>query len=214
MSSYFTLRLHPPILYWGFVFTIYWGFVLIGYFETLSLDCSLRLPPHHCYVILLRLCSSVWGFGPRCGRHMLLLFVLHIWSVFRICTRVIQFHLYLCLGKLMQILFGLNLPFSFFAFYANFLFFNCVIHYFGLQVHAARLILSLVFVGSQVLICVDIIVPCLLWGDKRLTLPSPHHIITFNFVVLLRNLLLIQFVLEILMDWLMVYALFINGSTF
>ena len=50
----------------------------------------------------------------------------------------------------------------FFTFYANFLFFNCVIHYFGLQVHAARLILSLVFVGSQVLICVDIIVPCLL----------------------------------------------------
>ena len=62
----------------------------------------------------------------------------------------------------MQILFGLNLPFSFFALDANFLFFNCVIHYFGLQVHAARLILSLVFVGSQVLICVDIIVPCLL----------------------------------------------------
>ena len=79
----------------------------------------------------------------------------------------------------MQILFGLNLPFSFFAFYANFLFFNCVIHYFGLQVHAARLILSLVFVGSPVLICVHIIVPCLLWGDKRLMLPSPHHIITF-----------------------------------
>ena len=49
-----------------------------------------------------------------------------------------------------------------FSFYANFLFFNCVIHYFGLQVHAARLILSLVFVGSPVLICVDIIVPCLL----------------------------------------------------
>ena len=23
VSSYFTLRLHPPILYWGFVFTIY-----------------------------------------------------------------------------------------------------------------------------------------------------------------------------------------------
>ena len=62
----------------------------------------------------------------------------------------------------MQILFGLNLPFSFFAFDANFLFFNCVIHYFGLQVDAARLILSLVFVGSQVLICVDIIVPYLL----------------------------------------------------
>ena len=60
----------------------------------------------------------------------------------------------------------------FFTFYANFLFFNCVIHYFGLQVHAARLILSLV------------IVPCLLWGDKRLMLPSPHHFITFNFVVL------------------------------
>ena len=63
----------------------------------------------------------------------------------------------LCLGKLMQILFSLNLPFSFFTFYANFLFFYCVIHYFGLQVHAARLILSLVFVGSPVLICVDII---------------------------------------------------------
>ena len=157
VSSYFTLRLHPPILYKGFVFIIYWGFVLIGYFETLSLDCSLRLPPHHCYVILLRLCSSVWGFGPRCGRHMLLLFVLHMWFVCRICTRVIHFHLYLCLGKLMQILFGLNLPFSFFAFYANFLFFNCVIHYFGLQVQAARLILSLVCVGSPVLICGDII---------------------------------------------------------
>ena len=57
----------------------------------------------------------------------------------------------------MQILFGLNLPFSFFAFYANFLFFNCVIHYFGLQVQAARLILSLVCVGSPVLICGDII---------------------------------------------------------
>ena len=65
VSSYFTLRLHPPILYWGFVFIIYWGFVLIGYFETLSLDCSLRLPPHHCYVILLRLCSSVWGYVPQ-----------------------------------------------------------------------------------------------------------------------------------------------------
>ena len=40
----------------------------------------------------------------------------------------------------MQILFGLNLSFLFFAFDANFLFLNCVIHYFGLQVHAARLI--------------------------------------------------------------------------
>ena len=69
------------------------------------------------------------------------------------------------------------------SFYANFLFFTCVIHYFGLQVHAARLILSRVFVASPVLICVDIVVPCLLWGDKRLMLPSPHHIITFNFVV-------------------------------
>ena len=39
-------------------------------------------------------------------------------------------------------------------------------------------------IGSPVLICVDIIVPCLLRGDKRLMLPSPHHIITFNFVVL------------------------------
>ena len=57
----------------------------------------------------------------------------------------------------MQILFGLNLPFSFFAFYANFLFFNCVIHYFGLQVQAARLILSLVCAGSPVLICGEII---------------------------------------------------------
>ena len=75
---------------------------------------------------------------------------------------MIHFHLYWCLGKLMQILFGLNLPFSYFAFDANFLFiylfifilfyfihlfiyFDCVIPYFGLQVHAARLILSLVF---------------------------------------------------------------------
>ena len=46
------------------------------------------------------------------------------------------------------------------------------------------MILSLVFVGSPLLICVDIIVPCLLSGDKTLTLPSPRHTITFNFVVL------------------------------
>ena len=45
-------------------------------------------------------------------------------------------------------------------------------------------------------------------------LPSPHHIITFNFDVLLTNLLLIHFVLGIVMDSLMVYALFIKGSTF
>ena len=54
-----------------------------------------------------------------------------------------------------------ELPFSFFTFYANFLFFNCVTHYSGVQVHAAGLILSLVFVSSPVLICVEIIVPCL-----------------------------------------------------
>ena len=54
-------------------------------------------------------------------------------------------------------------------------------------------------IGSPVLICVDIIVPCLLRGDKRLMLPSPHHIITFNFDVLLTNLLLIHFVLGIVM---------------
>ena len=69
-------------------------------------------------------------------------------------------------------------------------------------------------IGSPVLICVDIIVPCLLRGDKRLMLRSPHHIITFNFDVLLTNLLLIHFVLGIVMDSLMVYALFIKGSTF
>ena len=50
-SSYFILGLC--------LHNIFSGFVLIGYFETLSLDFSLRLPPHHCHVILLRLRSSV-----------------------------------------------------------------------------------------------------------------------------------------------------------
>ena len=101
LINYFILRLHPQIFYCCFVLicieasssyfilglclhNLFWGFVLVFYFETLSLDFSLRLPPHHCYVILLRLCSSVWGFGPRCCRLMLLLLVLHIWFVSRI----------------------------------------------------------------------------------------------------------------------------------
>ena len=36
LSSYFILRLHPHILFWGFVLVLYWGFVLIFYFEALS----------------------------------------------------------------------------------------------------------------------------------------------------------------------------------
>ena len=45
--SYFILRLPPRILYWGFV-----------------LICPL--------CSILRLCSSVWGFGPHCCRPLLL----------------------------------------------------------------------------------------------------------------------------------------------
>ena len=185
VSSLFYIEASSSSFIWGpCLHNLFWGLVLIGLFKTLSLDFSLRLPvPHHCYVILLRLCSFkfevlILSVVDTCCSCLYCIFDLFAGYV---CDSV---PLYLCLGKLMQILFGLNLPFSFFAFYANFLFFNCVIHYFGLQVHAARLILSLVFVGSPVLICVDIIVPCSLWGAKRLMLPSPHHIITFNFVVL------------------------------
>ena len=85
-SSYFILRLWPRIilrlcphiLFWGFglVFylrlrphILYWGFVLIFYFEALSSCFILRLRPH-CFI--LRLCSSVWGFGPHCCRPLLL----------------------------------------------------------------------------------------------------------------------------------------------
>ena len=60
-SSYFILRLCPHLLYWGFV--------LIFYFEALSSCFILRLRPH-CFI--LRLCSSVWGFGPHCCRPLLL----------------------------------------------------------------------------------------------------------------------------------------------
>ena len=45
--SYFILRLPPRILYWGFV-----------------------LIRPLCFI--LRLCSSVWGFGPHCCRPLLL----------------------------------------------------------------------------------------------------------------------------------------------
>ena len=51
-SSYFISRLRPHILYWDFVLMI-----------------DLRLRPH-CYI--LRLCSSVWGFGRHCCRPLLL----------------------------------------------------------------------------------------------------------------------------------------------
>ena len=63
LSLFFILRLHPHILYWGFV--------LIFYFEALSSYFILRLRPH-CFI--LRLCSSVRGFGPHCCRPLLLCF--------------------------------------------------------------------------------------------------------------------------------------------
>ena len=100
-----------------------------------------------------------------------------------------------------------------FSFYANFLFFNCVIHYFRLQVHAARLILSLFFFFW--LPSFDL---CRHYSPLFVVtgLCFPHHITSLLSTLLffLRNLLLIQFVLGILMDSLMVYALFINGSKF
>ena len=94
-SSYFILRLCPHILFWGFVLIFYIeasssyfilrlrprilfrGFVLIFYIEALSSYFILRFRPHdwlrhrpHCYI--LRLCSSVWGFGRHCCRPLLL----------------------------------------------------------------------------------------------------------------------------------------------
>ena len=60
----------------------------------------------------------------------------------------------------MPILFGFNFYSHFLPFMSIFLVFNRAIRYFGL--HAATLILISGFVGSPVLICVDIIVLCLL----------------------------------------------------
>ena len=72
-------RLSPHIIFWGVVISyfeasssylfLYWGFVLVFYIEASS------------SYFILRLCSSVWGLGPRCCRPMLLLFVLLIWFV-------------------------------------------------------------------------------------------------------------------------------------
>ena len=76
-ASYFILRLRPHIVFWGFILVLYWGFVLIFYFEAssayyieaLSSYFILRLRPHY---FILRLCSSVWGFGPHCSRSLFL----------------------------------------------------------------------------------------------------------------------------------------------
>ena len=86
-ASYFILRLRRHILYWGFVVIfyfeafssyfilrlrphiLYWGFVLIFYFEALSSYFILRFRPHY---FMLRLGSSVWGFGPHCSRPLFL----------------------------------------------------------------------------------------------------------------------------------------------
>ena len=59
VSSLFYIEASSSSFIWGpCLHNLFWGLVLIGLFKTLSLDFSLRLPvPHHCYVILLRLCS-------------------------------------------------------------------------------------------------------------------------------------------------------------
>ena len=78
LSSYFILRLRPHILYWALSSYFIWGFVLIFCIEALSSYFSLRLCPHILYggfiliVFYLRLCSSVWDFGPHCCRPLLL----------------------------------------------------------------------------------------------------------------------------------------------
>ena len=86
LSSYFILRLRPHILFSGLVLIFYFGasasyFILRLYPHFISrlrphilywdfvLMIDLRLRPH-CYI--LRLCSSVWGFGRHCCRPLLL----------------------------------------------------------------------------------------------------------------------------------------------
>ena len=196
VSSLFYIEASSSSFIWGpCLRNLFWGLVLIGLFKTLSLDFSLRLPvPHHCYVILLRLCSFKF--------EVLILSVVDtccsclycIFDLFAGC--VIQFHLYLCLGKLLQLLFGLNLPFSFFTFYAHFLFFYCVIHYCGLQVYAARLLLSLVFLDSLQFWFVWALYSHVCCEGTR-GLCFPHHITSLLLTLLffLRSLLLSQFVL-------------------
>ena len=96
-----------------------------------------------------------------------------------------------------------ELPFSFLTFYANFLLFNRAIRYFGLQVHAARLILSLVFIGS--LVCGHYSPMFVVRGQNTYaSLSSPRHIITFNFVVLFEEFTVNSVCFGILMDLLIV----------
>ena len=80
----------------------------------------------------------------------------------------------------------LNLPFSFFTFYVNSLFFDRAIRYFGLQVHAARLISALVFCCLPCFdLCGHYSPMFVVRGQNTYaSLSSPRHIITFNFVVL------------------------------
>ena len=128
------LRLCPHILFWGFVLVLYWGFVLIFYFEALSSYFILRFRPHY---FMLRLGSSVWGFGPHCSRPLFLclyclfdLFaVICVWfCLFVFLSRVTRCQYYLvwisihifCLFCLFFSLYSCNPLFWFTCSYINF----------------------------------------------------------------------------------------------
>ena len=112
-SSYFILRLRPRIILRLRPHILYWGFALIFYFEALSSYFISRLRPH-CFI--LRLCSSVWGFGPHCCRPLLLCLYC-LFGLFAVIMCVVLFVCIFVKGN-PPILFGLSfyshlLPFMF-----------------------------------------------------------------------------------------------------
>ena len=129
LSLFLLLRLRPHILFWGFVLVLYWRFVLIFYFEASASFFILRLRPHilywdfalifylealssyfisrlrpHCFI--LRLCSSVWGFGPHCWRPLLLCLYC-LFGLFAVIMCVVLFVCIFVKGN-PPILFGLS----------------------------------------------------------------------------------------------------------
>ena len=72
-------------------FFIYWRVVLLFYRGIVLVVIYWGYVPQ---VLFLRLCSSVWGFGPHCCRPIMLLSILLIWFVCcHLCVSVPVLHL-------------------------------------------------------------------------------------------------------------------------
>ena len=117
----------------------FWGFALIFYIEALSSYLILRLRPH-CYI--LRLCSSVWGFGLHCCWPLLL--CLNLYCFFGLFVVIcVWFCLFVFLSWVTRFKYYLAWIFIHFLyiyifFYVNLFSLQLCNRYFGL--HAATLI--------------------------------------------------------------------------